>query len=108
LLRPGRFDLILKIPPPDVKARLAILGVHTREKPLAPDVDLNTLSKATEGFSGAELEALCREAAMLAVRNFIIKGKTDIADDFEAFKITRTHFHEAKEMRYADTKVKGE
>lgn len=108
LLRPGRFDLILKIPPPDEKARLAILRVHSLEKPLADDVGLNALAKETEGMSGAELEALCREAAMLAVRNFINNSKPDISDDFEAFKITRSHFHEAKDMLCADTRAKGE
>lgn len=107
LLRPGRFDLILKIPAPDEKARLAILDVHSREKPLADDVKLNALAKETEGMSGAELEALCREAAMLAVRNFINNSESDISDDFESFKITRSHFHEAKDMLCADTTAKG-
>ncbi len=68
LLRPGRFDRIIFVPPPDVKARYEILKVHTRKIPLADDVDLVQLAKATEGYSGADLEALVREAVMLALR----------------------------------------
>jgi transitional endoplasmic reticulum ATPase len=67
LLRPGRFEQHIEVPLPDEAARRAILGVHTREKPLADDVDLDSLAERTTGFSGADLEALCREAAVRAV-----------------------------------------
>lgn len=68
LLRPGRFDRKVIMDNPDVKGREEILGVHTRGKPLAPDVDLSALSKITAGFSGADLENLINEAAILAAR----------------------------------------
>jgi transitional endoplasmic reticulum ATPase len=67
LLRPGRFEQHVEVPHPDETARRAILGVHTREKPLGDDVDLDALAERTAGFSGADLEALCREAAVRAV-----------------------------------------
>lgn len=69
VLRPGRFDAVLFVPPPDRAARLEILKVHTRKMPLAKDVNLERLADLTDGFSGADIEGLCREAAMTAVRN---------------------------------------
>ncbi|MGD0676036.1 MAG: ATP-dependent zinc metalloprotease FtsH [Polyangiaceae bacterium] len=68
LLRPGRFDRRVVIDRPECEARLAILRVHTRRKPLAPDVSLLELARATPGFSGADLANLCNEAALIAVR----------------------------------------
>ncbi|MEM2040238.1 MAG: AAA family ATPase, partial [Zestosphaera sp.] len=68
LLRPGRFDRIIFVPPPDRRSRLQILRVHVRKVPLAEDVDLEKLADMTEGYSGADLEALVREAVMLALR----------------------------------------
>mgnify|MGYP000268166514 CR=1 FL=1 len=68
LLRPGRFDYLVYVPPPDEKARLSILKIHTREMPLAEDLSLEEIAKKTEGYSGADLEALCREAALNAIR----------------------------------------
>jgi len=71
LLRSGRFDEIIEIPNPDVDSRLEILRVHTQNKPLAPSVDLAKLAILTEGLSGAELDAACRQAAMSAVRRMV-------------------------------------
>ncbi|RLE30800.1 cell division protein FtsH [Candidatus Acetothermia bacterium] len=68
LLRPGRFDRKIVVPLPDVRGRKAILEVHTRDKKLAPDVDLEVLAKRTPGFAGADLANLCNEAALLAAR----------------------------------------
>jgi len=68
LLRPGRFDRLVYVPPPDRGARLEILKVHTRRMPLAPDVDLARIADITEGYTGADLANLCREAAILALR----------------------------------------
>ncbi|MGC9114788.1 MAG: CDC48 family AAA ATPase [Fervidicoccaceae archaeon] len=68
LLRPGRFDRLIYIPPPDKESRLSILKIHTRKVPLAQDVDLQKLAELTEGYTGADLEALVREAVMLALR----------------------------------------
>ncbi|NSL52910.1 ATP-dependent zinc metalloprotease FtsH [Calidifontibacillus erzurumensis] len=68
LLRPGRFDRQITVDRPDVKGREAVLAVHARNKPLAPDVDLKTIALRTPGFSGADLENLLNEAALVAAR----------------------------------------
>ena len=68
LMRPGRFDRQVVVNAPDVKGREAILKVHARGKPLAPDVDLSVVAKSTAGFTGADLENLLNEAALLAAR----------------------------------------
>jgi len=75
LLRPGRFDRQITVDRPDVKGREAVLKVHARNKPLSKDVKLNTIAKRTTGFTGADLENLLNEAALLAAR----KNKKDIA-----------------------------
>lgn len=77
LLRTGRFDRQILVGYPDVKGREAILKVHTRNKPLAPDVDLETIAKSTVGFTGADLENLVNEASLLAAR----KNKKAITKD---------------------------
>ncbi|MFN4046109.1 MAG: CDC48 family AAA ATPase, partial [Acidilobaceae archaeon] len=71
LLRPGRFEKIIYVPSPDAKGRLEILLIHTRGVPLAEDVDLEELAKLTEGYTGADLAALVREASMIALRENI-------------------------------------
>lgn len=81
LLRPGRFDRIILTPVPDKQARLEILKVHIKDMPLK-EVDVDYLAEQTEGFVGADIEALCREAAMLALREDI-KSKVVTADHFE-------------------------
>ena len=68
LLRPGRFDRQIVVGYPDIEGRHAILKVHTKNKPLAPDVDLSTIAKSTVGFTGADLENLVNEASLLAAR----------------------------------------
>jgi len=68
LLRPGRFDRQVYVGLPDIRGREAILKIHSRDKQLADDVDLNSIAKGTPGFSGADLENLMNEAALLAVR----------------------------------------
>lgn len=67
--RPGRFDREIQIGIPDAKGRMDILNIHTRGMPLGPDVDIKKLSELTGGFVGADLHALCREAAMITVRD---------------------------------------
>ena len=69
LLRPGRFDRQVFVPPPDMRGRHRILGVHTRDKPLAQDVDMDRVARHTAGLTGADLANLCNEAAILAGRN---------------------------------------
>ncbi|KAL4086270.1 hypothetical protein PRIC1_014398 [Phytophthora ramorum] len=81
LMRPGRIDRALYVSPPDVPAREQILQIHTRSTPLAPDVSLNELAIASARFSGAELRALCREAALHAVE-----------EDRAATNVAKRHF----------------
>jgi transitional endoplasmic reticulum ATPase len=75
LLRPGRFDRLLYVPPPDKESRLQILKIHTSKKPLAQDVVLDTLANQTEGYTGADIAALASAAVMLALREHIDKYK---------------------------------
>ena len=78
LLRPGRFDRHVVVPRPDIKGREGILQVHTRKVPLSTDVDIRVLARSTPGFTGADLENLVNEAALLAARND--KEKVDMLD----------------------------
>jgi len=78
LLRPGRFDRQVVVPVPDVKGREEILKVHTKRAPLADDVDLSVLARGTPGFTGADLENLVNEAALLAAR--LGKDRVDMSD----------------------------
>ncbi|KAG7975207.1 hypothetical protein I3843_06G086800 [Carya illinoinensis] len=71
LMRPGRFDLVLYVPPPDLEARHEILRVHTRSMKIGHDVDLRRIAEDAELFTGAELEGLCREAGIVALRENI-------------------------------------
>jgi cell division protease FtsH len=82
LLRPGRFDRRIVVPNPDVKGRQRILEIHTRRIPLGEDVELDVIAKGTPGFSGADLENLCNEAALLAARRG--KKQVDMEDLLEA------------------------
>ena len=76
LLRPGRFDKLLRIPVPDLEARKDILRIHLEKKPLTKDVKIDTLAKKTEGYSGADLAALANTTSMLAIKEHISKSKT--------------------------------
>jgi len=76
LLRPGRFDKLLRVPVPDLEARKDILKIHLEKKPLAEDVKVNQLAEKTEGYSGADLAALCNNASMLVIKEHITKSKT--------------------------------
>jgi len=84
LLRPGRFDRQVFVPPPDMRGREAVLTVHTQNKPLAREVELRRVARQTSGLTGADLANLCNEAAILAGRSrrdFIIQG--DFENAFE-------------------------
>ncbi|WGI17625.1 CDC48 family AAA ATPase [Methanonatronarchaeum sp. AMET-Sl] len=89
LMRPGRFDRRIFIPVPDQKARKKILEIHTENMPLSKNIDLNELSYELEGYVGSDIESLCREAAMLALRQNI-----------QAKKINKRHFRKAMETVY--------
>lgn len=101
LLRPGRFDRRVTVDLPDLTGRLGILAVHTRGKPLASDVSLESLGKVTVGFSGADLESLCNEAAIYAAR-----GHRDVitADDFEQALEKLTMGEERRTLLVTDEK----
>ena len=94
LLRPGRFDRLVKIPTPDLEGRKQILRIHTAKKPLAEDVDLDELAKRTDGYSGADLAALTNEAVMLTIRKMVAQGETD-PDKMSRSRITMATFTEA-------------
>jgi cell division protease FtsH len=109
LLRPGRFDRQIMVHPPDQKGRVAVLKVHTRKLPLAPDVDLESLASATPGMTGADLANLANEAALLAARRMSSAvGQHDFLDALEKVELgaarnvvmpaaerRRTAYHEA-------------
>lgn len=93
LLRPGRIDRLIYIPAPGEEGRAEIFKIHLKNKPLAEDVDINELAKQTEGYSGADIEAICREAAMLALREFIKPGmgKAELKEAMKGRKIHKKH-----------------
>ena len=96
LLRPGRLDRHIHVPVPDEAARRAIFGVHTRDKPLADDVDLDRLARRTEGYVGADVEAVCREASMAATREFVNSvPREEMADSVGNVRVTMDHFETA-------------
>jgi transitional endoplasmic reticulum ATPase len=82
VLRPGRFDRLIYVPEPDEKARLEIFKLYTKDMPLTKDIDLAHLANATKSYSGADIDALCREAAMIALRNDV-KSKEVTSADFQ-------------------------
>jgi len=86
LLRPGRLDRLVYSPPPDLKDRVAILKVHTRKMPLDGDFQIQPLAERTDGYSGAELAAICREAALKAIQ-----------EDTEIEEVALRHFEAALE-----------
>jgi len=91
LLRPGRFDFVLELPAPSLKAREEIFKVHTKGKPLGKDVSLNSLAKETEGMVGAGIASICQKASLLAIREFLEAKEKD----FKKLKIAKKHFAEA-------------
>ncbi len=97
LLRPGRLDRLVYLPPPNVSSREQIFKIHLKDKPLADDVDIQKLAKDTEGYVGADIETVCREAAMLALRNFIRANMTveQVTENVKGIKITRDHLYAA-------------
>jgi transitional endoplasmic reticulum ATPase len=98
LLRPGRLDRHVPIDVPDADARREILRIHTREKPLAGGVSIEKLVERTGGFVGADLEALCREAAATAVREYVRTTREDpIGADAGSIELTVEHFERAFE-----------
>jgi len=101
LLRTGRFDFLIEVPKPDEKTRYEIFKIHTKEKPLAKDVNLKNLAKETQDLVGSDIESICKKASMLAIREFIEKKEKDYhptGDDQKGHKkinITNKHFKKA-------------
>jgi transitional endoplasmic reticulum ATPase len=97
LLRPGRFDKLLYVPPPDIEARKEILKIHLKKKPLAEDVDIEDIARRTEGYTGADLAAVCNTAVMLAIREHIMGNKNpdEAKKNVKNIKVCRRHFEEA-------------
>ncbi|WP_058996002.1 CDC48 family AAA ATPase [Haloarcula sp. CBA1127] len=96
LLRPGRLDRHVHVPVPDEEARRAIFQVHTRDKPLADGVDLDDLASRTDGYVGADIEAVAREASMAATREFINSvDPEEIGDSVSNVRVTMDHFEDA-------------
>jgi len=97
LLRPGRFDKLLYVPLPDFEARKEILKIHLRKKPLAEDVNIEELARRTEGYTGADLAAVCNTAVMLAIREHIMSNKApeEAKKNLKELKVYRRHIEEA-------------
>ena len=97
LLRPGRFDRLLYVPPPSKESRIQIFKIHTSKKPLADDVDIVSLANQTEGYTGADIAALASAAVMLALREHIAKYKDPKQADLAKgeLNIHMKHFEEA-------------
>ena len=98
LLRPGRLDRHVHVPVPDEDARKKIFEVHTRNKPLAESIDLDWLASETEGYVGADIEAVCREASMAASREFITSvDPEEMNEAVGNVRISKDHFEHALE-----------
>ena len=95
LLRPGRFDKSIFIGPPDKKSRKAIFGIHTKNRPLADDVDLEELADKTDGCTGADIAAICNEAVMNAVRHLISENPEPQDEDIQNCRVSKEDFEKA-------------
>ncbi|MFA4828976.1 MAG: CDC48 family AAA ATPase, partial [Thermodesulfovibrionales bacterium] len=94
ILRSGRFDLLLELPMPDQTTREEIFRIHTKNKPLADDVDLKELAKETEDWAGSDIEFICKRASILAIREFLSQS-TEHSSQLTELKISRRHFEGA-------------
>jgi transitional endoplasmic reticulum ATPase len=93
ILRPGRFDRLVLVPSPDRDARLEIFKIHTKDMPLE-DVDLAAMAEKTEGYTGADIEAICREAGMYALRENVDPkaGMYTLKENIDDVKVSKKHF----------------
>ena len=101
ILRPGRFDRLLYIPMPSKETRLKILQIHTKNMPLADDVDLNRIAEQTENYNGADLHAIVQKASYLAMREYLNKTHGKVEESkLKDVKVEMKHFEEAlKQVR---------
>lgn len=95
LLRPGRFDKSILIGSPDKESRISIFGIHTKDKPLDDDVNIEELAEMTEGCSGADISAICNEAVMTAVRGLVASGNIPTDDELRACRVRMEYFVKA-------------
>jgi transitional endoplasmic reticulum ATPase len=97
LLRPGRFDRLLYVPPPDMNSRLQIIKIHTKKKPLVENISLEQLARETEGYTGADIASLASAAVMLALREHVSRYEEPKQADshVQELKIQMKHFEEA-------------
>ncbi len=97
MLRPGRLDRLIYIRPPDQREREVIFSIHMKGKPLSPEVEVSKLAERTEGYVGADIEAICREAAMLALRDLIRPGmeREEVKELSHTVVIKNDHFEKA-------------
>ena len=100
ITRPGRIDRSVEVAVPDLEARRKILGVHTRDMPLADDVDLDELAEETENFVGSDIEALCREAAMISLREDPEDEEVSMEEFEQALEETRPTANEDNRKMY--------
>jgi transitional endoplasmic reticulum ATPase len=108
LMRGGRFDRIIEIPTPDEKARLEIMKIHAKSMPLAKAVDLEDIAKKTDGYTGADLENVCREAGMAAIRRGVDTkevGKADFESALDTVKpsVTKAYVEKIKKFAKGET-----
>jgi len=97
LLRPGRFDRLVFIGPPDLEARKEILRIHTKDRPLEKDVDLDKLANKMANYTGAEIAAVCNEAVMLSIRDYVLKGGDVEESKIKERKVGMKYFEKAME-----------
>lgn len=97
MLRPGRLDRLVYIRPPDQREREVIFSIHMKGKPLSPEIEVGKLAERTEGYVGADIEAICREAAMLALRDLIRPGmeREEVKELSHTVLIKNDHFEKA-------------
>ncbi len=97
LLRPGRFDRLLYVPPPNLEARKQIFKIRTKKTPMAEDVKVDDMARRTDGYTGADIGSVCNTAVMLAVRELIGKAKDpeDAKKKAKDLRVSRGHFDEA-------------
>jgi transitional endoplasmic reticulum ATPase len=100
VMRPGRFDRLIDVPAPDSKALMQIFKIHARDMPLSKDVDLQEIAEKAKGYSGADVEALCREAAMNALRDSIDSKEVTRKDFDKAMETIKPSINEKMEEYY--------
>ncbi|MCL1905177.1 MAG: CDC48 family AAA ATPase, partial [Methanomassiliicoccaceae archaeon] len=95
LLRPGRFDKSILIGPPDKGSRISIFKIHTKDKPLDDDVDVDKLAEMTDGCTGADIGAICNEAVMASVRTLVADGEIPTDDEIAGCRVKMEYFVKA-------------